>query len=406
MKNRLVWILIGVSIVIRFLLSASTYHSDLGAFSSAGKYIAGQGKWLTFYDEIASKDSTGKMIVYRSDVVYNYQPLAYLIPSIFYLPFSGIVEQTGDYFMSRSWVTSQKSTFYPLLSMYKLPMILADIAILWLLSKFFKKQIHKNIAMVLWAFNPLAIYVSSMMGQVDIIIALLILISLYFGKNKKFLLSSIFVALSALIKPIGLILIPIFVIAQFHHSKKIYKSILVGITGISVYVIGILPYINSASYRYYALFAEQINKSTYASISIASGHDIPFFFILLVLSFYMYWSKRIDLKVAMSAALLSSLVFTHFHPQWLIWQMPLLIIISVNSKDYLFYVVAILCWLGVLFAFDETLHIQLFVHSNLAFPQTVLTSSLFKEITQMSRAGLIATLLWLISMRKTGIAIK
>jgi hypothetical protein len=340
------------------------------------------------------------MIVHRNDIVFNYQPLAYLLPSLVYLPFSSIVRQTGELFMNRDWVSHQSSQFIPLLTMYKLPMILADLAILFLLPKFFTKEKHKRTAQLLWAFNPLAIYVSSMMGQVDIIIAFLILISLFFARKNKLIMASIFVALSALIKPIGLILIPIYAITQFHQNKSLIKSIIVAASGIIVYALGILPYIFSASYRYFALFAEQINKSTYASISIASGHDIPFFFIFYVLVVLMYWSKKINLKTALTATLLSSLAFTHFHPQWLVWLMPLLIVIAVNRDDYLFYIAGIICWLGILFSFDATLHFQLFIHSNLAIPTNLTSSNIFKEVIQMSRAGLIAIMIWLITIRR------
>jgi len=397
MKKNLHWFLIGLAIFLKIILSAATYHQDLGAFALSGKYIAGEGKWFSFYDEIASKDSFGNMVIHRNDVVFNYQPLAYLLPSIVYLPFESIVKQTGELLINHDWISSQKSFFVPLLTLYKLPMILADIAIIWLLPKFFTKEKHKKIAQLLWAFNPLAIFVSSMMGQVDIIIAFLILVSFYFARKNKLFLASIFVALSALIKPIGLILIPIFAIQQFHQNKNILRSILIAVTGFAVYVLGILPYLPSASYRYYALFAEQINKSTYASISIASGTDIPFFFILFAAVVFFFWSRKINLAQALVAALLSSLAFTHFHPQWLIWIMPLMAIISIEIDDYLFYLVTIVCWLGILFSFDESLHLQLFLHSHLTIPQSIRNADMFKESVQMCRAGLIAILLWLIT---------
>ena len=400
MKPKILGLVLALGIVVRIVLSLTTYHSDLGAFSLAGKYIAGEGKWFTFYDTIASKDSTGAMVTHRTDMAFIYQPLAYLIPSVVYLPFSGIVRQTGEIFLNHEWTNNFPSNFNFLLLLYKLPMLLADIGILFLLPKFFTKQSHKRIAQILWAFNPLAILVSSMMGQVDIIIALLILVSLYFAKNNKLVLASIFVALSALIKPIGLILIPIYIIHQFHQNKNILKSLLVGAAGLGVYVLGILPFIGSASYRYYALFADLINKSTYAAISIAAGHDIPLFFILFIIVVLTFWSKRISLTQAVAATLLSSLAFTHFHPQWLVWLMPLFIILAIDTEDYLFYAASILCWLIILFSFDSSLHLQLFFHSQLSLPSSLTSSNLFKEAIQLSRAGLIGILIWFIGSRQ------
>ena len=398
MKFKTINILVIFAIILRIVLSVITYHSDLGAFALAGKYIVGENKWLSFYDTIASKNNNGILEVHRNDMVFNYQPLAYLIPSVIYLPFKSIINQTGDRLINKEWINSTSQTFNLILLLYKLPMILADLGILWLLPKFFKKYKNKIIVSLLWAFNPVAIYVSSMMGQVDIIIALFILISLYFAKKQKIYYASIFVALSALIKPIGLILIPIYAIYYYKINKKIIKSILVLFSGLFTYIIGIFPYISSASYRHYALFAEQINKSTFASISIASGHEIPFFFIALMLIIIYFWSNKINLTQTLMAVLLSSLAFTHFHPQWLVWIMPIFVIISIKINDYFIYLISIMCWFLVLFNFDSTLHLQMFLHSQIELPKILTASNIFKDLVQVSRAGIVAILIWLFTI--------
>ncbi len=389
-NNQILILLLGIAVALRLVLAVTTYHSDLGAFAQAGRAIAGENKWLSFYDT---------MLTPKIDTVFNYQPLAYLIPSIFYLPFRGIVMETGNLVKDHDWIVSNPSVFNPLLLIYKYPMILADLAFLWLLPKFFSRKKEKKTAMLLWAFNPLAIFVSSMMGQVDIIIALFITAGLYLYQKEKPFLSVLLIALSALIKPAGLILIPILALHYLATEKKLFQSILLGITGFGVYLLGILPYLGSATYRHYALFAEQIGKSTYAAISIASGHDIPLFFIIYALILILVWQKRLSFFTAVSAALLSTLAFSHFHPQWLVWIMPWLVIYSVSKSDYLLYFVSLVCWLFVLFAFDPSLHLQIFIHSSLALPSSITTSSYFLELVQMSRAGLIATLIYLLMER-------
>lgn len=393
MNKKIFAIIIGVGILLRLILSITTYHSDLGAFALAGKYIVGEGKWLSFYDTIASKDAQGVLVVHRDDMVFNYQPLAYLIPSVFYLPFSGIVKQTGDLLINRQWVNAQSSPVNFTLLLYKLPMLAADLAILFLIAKFFQKRRDRRLAQLLWIANPIAIYVSSIMGQVDIIIAFFILAALFLYKIKKPTQSAILIAISALIKPIGLILIPLLALHYYRKTRKIFPSLLLIVSGATTYLLGILPYINSASYRYYALFAEQINKSIYASISIASGHDIPLFFIAYALIAVLLWRKKIRLNTAIGTALLSSLAFTHFHPQWLVWLMPILILYSVRKNDFFTYLISILCWFGVLFSFDDTLHLKMFIHSRWSLPEYIRSLSIFKQLVQMCRAGLIAILI-------------
>ena len=385
--KKIFWIVL-VAIFLRLVLAMSTYHSDLGAFAQAGRAIAGEGKWFSFYDT---------MLTPQIDTVFNYQPLAYLIPSVFYLPFRGIVLETGNLIKNHDWIIANSSLFNPLLLLYKYPMILADLAFLWLLPKFFGKTKDKNLSMVLWAFNPLAIYVSSMMGQVDIVIALFISYALYLYKEDKLFISVIFLALSALIKPAGLILIPLLALHNFVTHKKITESLSLTLTGLGVYLLGILPYLGSTAYRHYALFAEQIGKSTYAGVSIASGHDIPYFFIAYTLIVLLLWQRRFTFFQAVGTALLSSLVFSHFHPQWLVWVMPWLVIYSIEKSDPLIYLAIIASWFGVLFSFDATLHMQIFTHSKLSLSPPLISSAYFKELVQLSRAGLIACFIRFVS---------
>ncbi len=392
-----------LGLVIRFVFAVTTYHSDLGAFALAGKYIVGENKWFSFYDTIASKDASGKMIVHRTDMVFNYQPLAYLLPSVVYLPFRNIVNSSGDKLINRNWLESDPSFIRPILLLYKLPLIVADLFILWLLPRFFKSKKSKQMAQLLWVLNPLAIYVSSVMGQVDIIIAAFIASALYSYKFKRYYLTAVLIALSALIKPAGIILLPLLGITLFVQGFNIKKWLGAPLLGVFVYLLGILPYLGSASYRYYALFAEQINKSTYAGISIASGTDISYFFIALGVIALLLYLKKISFFTSVGIALLSSLALTHFHPQWLVWIMPWLIIFSLKRNNFMPYLILVICWFGVLFSFDASLHLQTFLHSSASIPVGVSTSSFFKEAIQLARAGIVSTLLIIPSVKRNKI---
>lgn len=381
-----------IGLLLRLFFSLTTYHSDLGAFALAAKYIIGDNRPFTFYDALGS----------RTDMVFNYQPLAYLIPSAIYLPFKSIVVATGDLLINRSWIISLSSPLQPVLFLYKLPMIIADLLILLLIPRLFTIKRNKNLSRILWSLNPIAIFVSSMMGQVDIVIALFLLLSLLSIKESKYSKAALFVAFSALIKPIGLILLPILAISAFHYHKKISSALFSLLTGFGIYAIGVLPYISSPYYRYYALLADQINKSTFAGIAIASGTVIPWFFIAYSFAIMLFWKKRISLNAAMLASLLSSLVFTHFHPQWLIWVMPGTIYFILTKRAFYYYLILLLGWLFVLLSFDFSLHYGLFIwvsSSNLLLPASF--NNLFINLVGLSRALLIGCLLLLYSGGKS-----
>lgn len=378
-----------ISFLLRIGLAISTYHSDIGAFALAGKYIVGEGKVLGFYDAVTIKGSQGELKLLGHQTVFNYQPLAYLIPSIIYLPFRSVVLNTVDKVININWEwLHQKNIYWPLL-VYKLPMILADLAIVFLLPKLFEDRRKKRLAQILWLFNPLAIYVSSMMGQVDIIIALFLLLSLINLKNKRNFKSVIWVALSALIKPIGLILIPIIAINEFQKKNNWFDMIKTGFLGFLVYGIGVAVYITSPAYRYFALFADQIGKSTFAGIAVASGTVIPWFFIVYIFGLFLFWKKKINSETILGISLLTSLVFTHFHPQWLVWLMPWMIYESIKKDELIFYLGMIIAWLGILFSFDSTLHFDMFLARGVV-KATTLGGNMINQITMLSRAYLVA----------------
>lgn len=377
-----------LGLLIRIVLSVTTYHQDLGAITLASHHIVGEGQWLSFYN------NSGQDI---NKTIFNYQPLAYLIPAVFYSPFANFVSATAENYVNADWQKSFAGPFNFELLFYKLPMILADILIFFVLGIALKKTTYQKKVQILWALNPIAIFVSSVIGQVDIFIALFLLLAYYSLTNNKKYLSIVFVCLSALVKPIGLILLP-FIIRNNKEDSKV-KIILSSasslLIGAFVYFLGILPFLGSASYRYYALFADQINKTVHAGIEISAGTVIPYFFIALTFLYFLFLDKKKDTLQSIILALLASLVFTNFHPQWLIWVMPLLLLSQKGDINLIiFYLVG---WLLVLFSFDKTLHLGAFINSKLELPTKLTSSDLFEKVTVLGRAILVSCLFWLFS---------
>ncbi len=383
--------LIVAGIILRFIFAVTTYHQDLGAISLSGKYIVVDGLWTSFYDK------SGQDV---SKTIFNYQPLAYLIPAVSYLPFKGYLESIGDTFVNADWMRGYPSFINFNLLLYKLPMILADLACLFLIAKFFVDKKLKKLAQLFWALNPVVIFVSSVLGQVDIFIALLLMLGYYNLKNGKLFTSILLVSLSALIKPIGLILLPFFILPKESMGQSLVSSLRSVFLGGVIYVVGILPFLHSNAYKHYALFADQIGKSTFAGISISAGTVIPFFFIGLVLSYFLYTNNKKTLLSALLLALMSSLFFTNFHPQWLVWLIPFLVIYCVQSLNSYQLIITSLAWVIILISFDNSLHLGSFINSNLDIPASVRSIDLFTQLTLLARAVLVAQFIWLMSLPK------
>ncbi len=385
------------SLVVRLILALVTYHHDLNVLVFAAKIIVVEGHWLNFYT-YSVQYLNGVPTLFPHNMVLNYQPLAYLIPSLIYLPFSLILKQSVDQVINDSW--NHGDIYLPLL-IYKLPLILADILIFFLIPKMFKTRRNQKIAQLLWALNPIAIYVSSMIAQVDIIIALFIVLSLISYKNKKYNQTSFFLALAALVKPSTILIIPFLLYFIFLRTKKLTSTFSAGMIFVLTYLGVISPYLGSVVYRHYALFADQLTKSTIAGISIVSGHDIPWFFITYTITAMLMIQRLLKPLPAFAAALLASLAFTHFHPQWLLWLTPFFIFFCVTRQQFLLYWLTLLAWIFIVLSFDSSLHLGLFYLHKFSSPP-FLSGNLFNYLVGISRAWLIAYLvsLWLPFVRQ------
>ncbi len=370
--------ILALAVFIRLALAATTFHVDLNAFALAGNFIS-RGEVLSFYDHVRLLPPGDQIKNLYTDKIFNYQPLSYLIPAFFYLPLPKSTDLR---------VLLPAIPFAPLLIFYKLPFIFFDLLTALFITRLAKDVTAKKKLQLLWLFNPAAIFVSSVMGQSDMMVVFFLLLSLIAAKKENYQTAAFFAGLSALFKPAGLFLIPVVAIAALSISlPKAVKSML---AGFGVYFLGILAYLPSISFRTYALLAEQTGKSTFAGITIASGTTVPWFFIAYTAILILLLKKRLSLFDGVALALASSLIFSHFHPQWFVWLTPWLIYKTLSGKIY-FYSSAVLAWFTILFSFDYSLHLASFWWLGLV-PNRYLFSGnlLFSNLVLLARAFLVS----------------
>ena len=112
----------------------------------------------------------------------------------------------------------------------KLPSILADIAIGWILYKMTEKKLSKNWSIffvALWVMNPLSMLDSAAWGQVDSILALLCLLMVWFITKDKYILASVMFGLAVILKPQGIFMLPIIgfaLIRRLTRNKEVPKG--------------------------------------------------------------------------------------------------------------------------------------------------------------------------------------
>ena len=282
-----------------------------------------------------------------------------MVPSLFYLPFKSFLEPIGQSLVrdSRNLLLPSRP-FEPVLLIYKLPFLVFDLLTAIFIPRLVKEESKKKLLQLLWLFNPVAIFVTSVMAQTDIMVVFFLLLALISLKENNLYRAAIFTAISILFKPVGILLIPLLAAAALPESFS--KAVKIFFLGFGIYFLGILPYLSSVSFRTYALFAEQTGKSTFAGITIASGTSIPWFFIAYATIIVLLLRRRLSVLDGFGMALASSIIFSHFHPQWFIWIIPWLMLKTTSAKLLPLYFGALFSWFLILFSFDFSLHLASF----------------------------------------------
>lgn len=326
--NKKLWTVLIIGIILRIILAVSTFHPDSLAFDLGGKLIA-SGKILNLYD--------------FSDpniAVLNYPPAIYWFHGIFHLLLAN---------------------FLPAMLVVKLPYLLFDIGIAFILWKLFPNLKQGNLAFTLWMFNPLSLYAGFMMGQFDVIPTFFTVLSIYYLSKGKLSAGALALGggIAFKIYPIFL-LIPLLIL-----GKNYFERLKLFLLGIVPYALSILIYLPSHSFRSLALFAAQSSKSLYAAIPVSGGESILLFPLALLVFYLILWQRTVSINSfwkVYSIPLFFFFIFTHYHPQWLIWITPFLIIGLVTQwkVTILPTIIIFLSWFASLFFFDPSLTLGIF----------------------------------------------
>lgn len=124
----------------------------------------------------------------------------------------------------------------------KIPAMLADLAICWMLYAMLTKFRGKRAGIIgglAYAFNPAAIYDTALWGQTDSIYTMFLVAALVAWVYKREHLSAILLACSVLFKLQGIVLFPLFAFLVADNPKKLLRFV---ITGILTFIVICLPY--------------------------------------------------------------------------------------------------------------------------------------------------------------------
>ncbi len=157
----------------------------------------------------------------------------------------------------------------------KLPSIISDTVVAYILYKISMKYFNNRFSLFIFAiyiFNPAVLLNSTLWGQVDSFFTMLIIIALLFIKSEKFGCSSAFFAAAILMKPQGIIFLPI-LFFELLKRKNIYIIIQSFIYAMITSIFIIMPF----SFNKSPLWIIGLYKNTLGQYSYASMNAFNFF---------------------------------------------------------------------------------------------------------------------------------
>lgn len=362
LKNNWWFYILLAGVVLRLILMPITAHPDLWGHSFTAYFFAYQGK-LNIYEYLIHLPS-GHPLVRNFGIsdIFIYPPLTYYTLGIF----RWLVRPFTDpnfipWLMENlSKVYTHKGLFWHLFA-FKLPYLPIDIALAALLANLFNEERKKRLAFALWMFNPLALYATFMIGQLDLLPTFFMVLSLYLYKKERPVWAMISLGVGGSYKMFPLLFV---IPAAFILGKSFIEKIKYLFYGFGPFVLTIAPFLPSVEFRQMVLFTPKTQKMLFMGWPV-SGAEVIFPFILLLTFLYLfaYYTKRkLSPAVFFLAILLLIFSVTHYHPQWFLWVTPLLIweLVENNFKHAIAVVILFLGWLTITLFFESSLSFGLF----------------------------------------------
>ena len=348
-------IVILLAILLRFFIMPFSFHGHdifwINCFPH--KFIEGEIKDPYLY----IKENSSKMegASFAHGVGAYYPPGTFWIFVVFgylfkpFLPKSNEICSVFTTFSSSSWSFPYPYTgntihfadalinyqLYRTLFLFKVPYLICDIVIGFALYQLLKEDKKKAfIGLVIWAFNPFVLHSIYALGQLDIIVAMFIVLSLLAIKFKRPYLAVVSMSLGAGVKIIPFLLIPPIIIIL---GKTIRKQIKLLLTSLAVFLAPFIPFfLNSKSAVFHIFY-----KASDFEISPLRGVIFISAYLLFLTILYFFKVKRDsdDLKI-LTFSFISVLLLFYLYDvtlRFFVLVTPLLIMLAVRDKIFWIY---------------------------------------------------------------------
>ncbi len=205
----------------------------------------------------------------------------------------------------------------------KLPLLLADITIFYVLCKLLEGK-EKQVLYYYW-LSPVLFYISYLEGQLDALPIALLFISIYFLYRNKLLYTFLFLGLAAATKTNIAAIVPVFLIYLWKRTHNISKILSHTIVLAATYLVFVLPFLISKGFIGMVINApEQFRALDFAfNFNQLTIYLVPVIYLALLIKFgaFRYITKR---ALLMFIALVFTVFVTLVPPAtgWYYWSLP------------------------------------------------------------------------------------
>lgn len=354
----------------------------------AGLNITGYSMDLNLYKNWASSAAKNLLSIYSNNSSVDYPPVylyvLFIIGKLASIPFM--------------------SKYYILL--LKLPSILVDIASSYFIYKIAKKYFSFEVSELLsifYLFNPAILINSTIWGQADSFFTFLIILAVYFLSEDKIIQSSAFFAISVLMKPQGIIFLPLllFWYIKQKNLKGFLKSAASGIITaliilapfsiaqnsitwiFELYMKEVLeyPYASDNAFNFYTLIGANKVKDS-AVLFLFSYHTFGMIFIVLItlLSGILYFKSKNRYTIVLAAFIQITGVFVFsvgMHERYMFTAVFASILTFIYLKDKRLLI------LSVILSFTNYLNMHLVLFNQTISQGTGLSNSIITRIISL-----------------------
>lgn len=384
------WSLIGY--LIRLLFTPITTQSDLINNGFQSTILYSQGYWLPTTDS----------------PLYFYLQAGWLKLFSHFMPFGifwDIPSKINFGTDSNQWLIAlllrlSDPHVYPFLFISKVLYLIPDFIVAIALLHLFSKQSEGLSAFKFWMINPVTIFVTYVIGQFDIFVAVFLTLALLAVYKRKYLYGITFLGLGAAFKISLLLLIPLILLnlacekRLITRFRKLAEGIMLSVLPVilSYLSVNLVP-VHTASYDLthytpkFSFFGLFLNRTiTFATGSGFNDYFFAFvfFYFFFIILYYLKGDYSYDSFWKISfAVFLFYFALSFFHAQWFLWVQPLIVIgVAKYRKLLTLYIAGLIGFAGYLMYFDKAITIDLLLPINSGI------ASLPGPIELMTNAGL------------------